>query len=190
MIHRLFLKFREQGFVETRMLVFAYIRGIFYWPRFKSFIQVRGRLRITKRFASIKVAKKVKFYPDARLACIGSFDKPAEICIGEGSSIGDRSEIHSAGQVLIGRRVFISWDCVIMDRDYHGIDGNAEIIKPVIIHDDVLIGCRSIILKGVTIGKNAVIGSGAVVTKDVPEYAIVAGNPAKIIRMRQQTHGS
>ena len=58
-----------------------------------------------------------------------------------------------------------------MDRDYHGIDGNKEVLKPVIIEDDVLIGCRSIILKGVTIGKNAVIGSGSVVTKDVPEYA-------------------
>lgn len=54
----------------------------------------------------------------------------------------------------------------------------------VIINDDVWIGTRAIILAGVTIGRGAVVGAGAVVTKSVPPYAVVGGNPAKIIRMR------
>ncbi len=54
----------------------------------------------------------------------------------------------------------------------------------IIIEDDVWIGCRAIILSGVRIGQGAVIAAGAVVTKDIPPYAIVAGNPAKIIRYR------
>jgi maltose O-acetyltransferase len=58
---------------------------------------------------------------------------------------------------------------------------------PVRIGDDVWIGARAIILPGLTIGNGAIIGAGSVVTKDVPPYAICAGNPAKIIRYRNNT---
>ena len=54
--------------------------------------------------------------------------------------------------------------------------------KPIIIEDDVWIGFNSIILKGVTIGKGAIIAAGSVVTKDIPPFSMVAGNPAKIIK--------
>ena len=54
--------------------------------------------------------------------------------------------------------------------------------RPIIIEDDVLIGCQSIILSGVKIGKCSVVAAGSVVTKDVPEYTVVAGNPAKLLR--------
>ena len=56
----------------------------------------------------------------------------------------------------------------------------------IIIGNDVWIGTRSIILPGVKIGNGVIIGAGAVVTKDVPPYAIVGGNPAKIIKFRKQ----
>ena len=54
--------------------------------------------------------------------------------------------------------------------------------RPVVIHDDVLIGCLAIILAGVSIGEAAIVAAGSVVTKNVPPYTIVAGNPARIIR--------
>ncbi len=57
--------------------------------------------------------------------------------------------------------------------------------QPVTICDDVWIGVRAIILPGVTVGKGAIIAAGAVVTKDVCEYAIVGGNPARVIKMRK-----
>jgi len=57
--------------------------------------------------------------------------------------------------------------------------------RPVIIHDDVWIGSKTIILPGIYVGSHAIIGAGSVVTKDVPEWAIVGGNPAKIIRYRK-----
>ena len=58
--------------------------------------------------------------------------------------------------------------------------------RPVVIGDDVWIAARAIILPGVTIGKGSIIGAGAVVTKDVPEYAVVGGNPARVIRYRNR----
>ena len=57
--------------------------------------------------------------------------------------------------------------------------------KPVLIADDVWIGARVIILPGVRIGTGAVIGAGAVVTKDMPDYSVVGGNPARVLKMRK-----
>ena len=58
--------------------------------------------------------------------------------------------------------------------------------KPIVIGNDVWIGGHVIILPGVQIGNGAIVGAGAVVTKNVPDYAIVGGNPARIIRYRNQ----
>ena len=67
------------------------------------------------------------------------------------------------------------------------LQGRQE-LRPVAIHDDVWIGTRVIILPGVTVGRGAIIGAGAIVTKDIPEYAIVGGNPAKLIKYRNQSN--
>jgi maltose O-acetyltransferase len=61
-----------------------------------------------------------------------------------------------------------------------------EPANPVTIGNDVWIGYRAIILPGVTVGSGSVIGAGTVVSKDVPEYAVVVGNPARIVRYRNQ----
>jgi acetyltransferase-like isoleucine patch superfamily enzyme len=61
-------------------------------------------------------------------------------------------------------------------------DDSKIVCKPIVIEDDVFIGARVIVTKGVLIGRGAVVGAGAVVTKDVPPFSVVAGNPAKVIR--------
>ena len=72
-----------------------------------------------------------------------------------------------------------------IDRTDIPMDKQGSIVKGVTIGNDVWIGMRSIIMPGVKIGNGAVIGAGAVVTKDVPDYAIVGGVPAKVIRYRK-----
>lgn len=109
--------------------------------------------------------------------------------IGDNSGIGEHSELY--GDIKIGNDVMMGTNCIIYTVNHKFDDtsvpmrtqGNQD-SKPVVISDDVWIGGRVTILPGVHIGNGAVIGAGAVVTKDVPDYAVVGGNPAKIIKYR------
>jgi acetyltransferase-like isoleucine patch superfamily enzyme len=91
--------------------------------------------------------------------------------------------------VEIGEGTIIGGGCMIIDTDFHprlddgswGSDAKA-VSKPIFIGRKCFIGARSIILKGVRIGDGAVVGAGSVVTRDVADGVIVAGNPASIIR--------
>lgn len=115
----------------------------------------------------------------------------ASIIIGNNVGISS-SSIWSHLSIQIGNNVKIGGDCIIMDSDAHSlnyidrrttaIDQTNKKDSPILIEDDVLIGTRCIILKGVTIGARSIIGSGSVVTKSIPADCIAAGNPAKVIR--------
>lgn len=94
-------------------------------------------------------------------------------------------------KVVIGNNCLIA-QCVFITTNIHGMEANGipianqkELQKAVIIEEDVWIGAKAIILPGVTIGKGAVVGAGAVVTKDVPPFAVVGGVPAKVIKYRK-----
>lgn len=115
-----------------------------------------------------------------------------EIRIGDGCSIGDNSHITCINKVIIGNNVRTGKNILITDNS-HGKFELSDLDKspadrdlyskgPVIIGDNVWIGEKASILPNVTIGKGSIIGAGAVVTKDVPPYCIVGGNPAKIIK--------
>lgn len=110
-----------------------------------------------------------------------------------GNNVGVSSScIWAQKSITIGNNVNIGGDCIIMDSDAHSLnfmdrhnpiyDKANKIDEPIIIEDDVLIGTRCIILKGVTIGARSVIGSGSIVTKSIPNDCIAAGNPCKVIR--------
>jgi galactoside O-acetyltransferase len=123
----------------------------------------------------------------------------AKVIIGDRTFIGGFSTLSVAENISIGDDVLISWGVNIVDHNSHAIsfskrkndvlDGKKGkkdwlnvTISPVHIGNKVWIGSNSIILKGVTIGEGSIIGAGAVVTKDVLPWTIVAGNPARIIR--------
>lgn len=106
------------------------------------------------------------------------------ITIGDNTFINSGTSIGSLASINIGSNVAIGNYVLIMDSDFHNpLDHTLPGAKaPIVIEDGVWIGARATILKGVTIGKHAVVAAGAVVTKDVPAGALVGGVPAKIIR--------
>lgn len=106
----------------------------------------------------------------------------AELTIGSGYCTSG-VQIVCAKKITIGDNVAIARDVIIRDNDAHQIIGKKhESIKEVVIGNNVWIGNRAIIMKGVKIGEGSIIGAGAVVTKDVPSHTIVAGVPAKVIQ--------
>lgn len=106
----------------------------------------------------------------------------AELKVGQGY-INHYSSIECRMKITIGNDVCIAERVIIRDSDNHLIkrDGYA-MTEPIVIGDHVWIGDGATILKGVTIGNGAIIAAGSVVTKDVPEKALVAGVPAKVIK--------
>lgn len=91
-------------------------------------------------------------------------------------------------RIDVGDRVLLGANVLITDTDFHPLDPavrrespQAGARAPVVIEDDVFIGTQAVILKGVHIGRGAVVGAGAVVTRAVPAGAVVAGNPARIV---------
>ena len=116
-------------------------------------------------------------------------DHKGEISIGKYSLITPGVRIISAEKIEIGDACMIAHGAYISDADWHGIYDRAEPVgktKPIKFEDNVWIGDSAIICKGVTIGKNSIIGAGAVVTKDVPENCVFAGNPAKLVKKLDQ----
>lgn len=128
-----------------------------------------------------------------------------KISIGDYCYIGEQSKIWSADSITIGNKVLISHNVNIQDNNAHPVSAQKRhehfktIITSghpsiscfeeagVIIEDDVWIGFNATIMKGVTIGKGAIIGACTVITKDVPPYAVVVGNPARIIKYSDAT---
>ncbi len=127
------------------------------------------------------------------------------IRIGDHCYIGEGSRIWSGESVHIGSNVLISHNVNVFDTDTHELNHleraagyknlvaqgqpmNKGSIKtaPVVIEDHAWISFNAIILKGVRVGKGAIVAAGSVVTKDVPEFCTVAGNPAKIIKKTNQ----
>ena len=113
----------------------------------------------------------------------------SDIKIGEGSGIGANCSIPTG--VTIGDHVMMGIDILMFTNEHRhddttipmGLQGRTE-VKPIVIEDDVWIGSRSLIMKGVRIGHGAIIAAGSVVTKDVPPFEIWGGNPARFLRSR------
>src|SRR5919199_2691104 len=112
--------------------------------------------------------------------------REARLRIGDGTYLNRNTEVVAAGEVTIGRDCKIARDVIIMDTDQHALPGGSLVVRPVHIQDRVWIGARALVLKGVTIGHDAVVAAGAIVTRDVPPCAVVAGNPARVVRFNAQ----
>lgn len=131
------------------------------------------------RLLGASIAENVKMGPRVRIRW------PAKVEVGAGTWIGGRMWIDSWDTVKIGRNVAINDDVMLLTAshrlDLPTFDG---VTAPITIGDYVWLPTRIIILRGVAIGEAAVVGTGAVVSDDVMEYTVVAGNPAKLVGQR------
>ena len=157
--------------------------------------------------SSIKIWKvralpggKVLIGADSQINTIIALEKEdAVLQVGSRSFVGGGT-VSCASKITIGDDVLISWDVAIFDHGSHASsfskrandvinwasghkDWSAVHVAPVHIHSKAWIGFRSIILPGVTIGEGAIVGAGSVVTHDVEAWTVVAGAPARLIRM-------
>lgn len=153
--------------------------------------------------------KRIFIGKNSIVGCTLTFEKDTGfIRIGDRTYIGGGTQLISINKIEIGNDVTIAWGCTIYDHNSHSIywderendtlqsikdyneTGNFIINKdwsnvksaPIKICDKVWIGFDVVILKGVTIGEGAVIGARSVVTKDVPPYTVVGGNPAHVLK--------
>lgn len=110
----------------------------------------------------------------------------AMIEIGQGNWFSNNVTVVACIEISIGKNCLIGDGVTIFDADFHGLSKETRraggAVAPVHIRDDVWIGSKAMVLKGVTVGSGAVVAPMSVVTKDVPDNCVVAGIPAKVIR--------
>lgn len=112
---------------------------------------------------------------------------PNYFFVGEGSFINSGLQVISAGKVKIGRYCFIGPNCQLFTPNHHTSNPMLrrqgwQYDAPITIGDDCWLGGSVIVLPGVTIGNDVVIGAGSVVTRDIPDHSMAVGNPARIIK--------
>ena len=114
--------------------------------------------------------------------CVLSTMMPgAKLMIGNNVGISS-SSITAFSSILIKDNVRIGANCVIMDGDFHLDDPRSSIPLPVFIDENVWLGYNVTVMKGVHIGKNSIIGADSIITCDIPENCVAAGNPCKVIK--------
>ena len=182
--------------IKYRAKILSFVYGIALPVRRQRSWLLRGRpTMIRRRGSTITIGDRFTACSDPRFNSLGVFQKvyirtcTPEAIITIGDNVGmSGCTISSHKKVAVGNNVLIGSGALITDSDAHSLDwverrvGKCGSSAPVVIEDDVFVGARSIILKGVTIGRGAVIGAGAVVAMDVPPMSVVVGNPARVIR--------
>lgn len=174
------------------------------WLIYKDKITLKGKVYLNFGLLIIGMYKKDQIILGREVDLYGvlAVGKKGQISIGDYTCTSRGSMIQALSKIEIGRFGNIAPDVLIYDSNHlsiyakdrmihtfgaeKGISSENEVTKPIKIGNHVWIGRRAMILKGVTIGDRAIIGANAVVTHDVPEDTVVAGNPARIVKKIDQ----
>ncbi len=167
-----------------RYLLPSFITNIYYMLKYGCFISLRSEIQPSKRIIigkKTRISSYVVLKVNEGILKIGSNCTINSFCF----MLAGKKGIDIGNDVLIGSNVSIN----SLNYDYNNktkhIVEMGMVSKGITIEDDVWIGANTSIVDGVTISKGAVIGSGAVVTKDIPPYSVAVGVPAKVIKKRQ-----
>ena len=149
-------------------------------------VRVSGRPRVVVRPGGrLRVADRVQLYSTlARTELVANDGATLEI--GDRTLVNFGTSIVAVERVSIGADCHIGPHCMIMDTAFHVVDPDRRLERPrpepVTIGDNVWLGARTIVMPGVPIGRDAVVGAGSVVTRDVPARALAVGSPARVVR--------
>lgn len=202
------LKYLRYFFERICVFGISYVLGCIYFKWLTFFwglecgrgIKVWGTMHVLRGSGTkIKIGNKVSLNSSSFRTTAASlysrirlrtFRAGAEIIIGDGVGLNGTSITARSKVIIIGNGTIIAPNVIIVDSDFHALwppenrayNPGFETDENVNIGENVWVGMNSLILKGVTIGNNSVIGAGSVVSSDIPADCIACGNPAKMIR--------
>lgn len=161
----------------------GYIRAVL------SDIELEGSVYIGKG-CSIKGKRNIRFGDDVKIRPYAQIWSSGSLRIGRGSEIGERCRISIVNSLDIGEKVLFSPNVYVTDCDHEYRDLSVPVMdqgivqkgQRVSIGDGSYIGINSVIVGNVSIGKHCVIGANSVVTRDIPDYCVAVGSPARVIK--------
>lgn len=179
-------------------------RFLWYEPLFRSQCEAVGQQFLMEQLpyltgkGRIVIGDGVRFSGKPSIGFSNITQSQPVLQVGNGVFIGHNASFAIAQSVIVGDHTLIAGGVSVRDFDGHPIDPverrssptPAEGIRSVVIGNDVWIGSGATILKGVTIGDRSIVATQAVVTKDVPQDSVVAGNPARVVRTIEPSAGS
>lgn len=183
-------------FLRLSLVLSTLFTWLQYWPYisasrhcwfqrgviFKPYYGVQGRLKLVLNGRNLIGHRTV-------------FQGSAAVVFGEGSYCAGNCVFAANAGIQIGRNVMIADHVTLRDTDHCFADLSVPMIKQgfesrrIVVEDDVWIAHGVMLLKGVHVGHGSIIGAGAVVSKDIPAFAIVGGSPARILRFRNRSGG-
>ena len=201
LINKIYKGFNLLRFKKSSFISHLYCRLLFYLNGVENVsVKCNGRPRIHKSInATIRIGENFIMNNGSRYSDSGSNGKcrievrdTATLIIGDNVGMSDVT-ITCHERIIIGNNVLLGVGSQIRDTDNHslnpndrktGLDWKNKKTAPIEIKDNVFIGAYAFILKGVTIGENSIVGAASVVTKNIPDNEIWAGNPAKCIKTK------
>ncbi len=161
----------------VKLYLWRIVWALFYRTTPKLFFN-KWRLALLKAFGA-KIKGDPFVFPSSKIFA------PWFLALGDKSCLGPYSEIYNLGPVILGRNVTVSQYSYLCNGTHDLSLANLPLMVGTMeIGDNVFMGAKCLLLPGIKIGDYAVIGAGAVVTKDVDAYDIVGGNPAKVLKKR------
>lgn len=173
---------RARAFLQSALAVVRAQRQLRSCGMVASSVRVYGHVRCSSQ-GTIRIGDRTRLFGtvvDIELAA----GPRGALSIGRGCSINYGTSIGALNSIMIGDGCYIGQYSIINDSDYHGIENRADppASAPIVLEDRVWLGARVIVLKGVRIGHDTVIGAGSVVLKDIPPRTVAFGHPARVVR--------